>query len=355
MVYSPGAKQITSPTGSERIFVDNGAAQTVYLTAAQIAALAASETPFVVTTISTVGNGVLTAAGLTSDILIRQGPVAAFSDTTDTAAAIIAAFPSSSAVGTANDVIIKNATSFPMTILAGVGVTLPATFIIPPWSAGEYAVQISSATAVTLVHISTNPLATGQNLSNPATTALNTVGAGIPLAAAIAGGYVLRGGIQLAAFTDTTDTAAAIIAAMQQLVGKTGASATFRYINNTTGAGGFPATITGGTGVTVSGASVVPAQSWVEFLVTSTGAAAVNMVGVAQGFLPHSGTVTASAATPVVVTDANVTPGSSIILTYASGAVGATGAFVSAKTAGTSFTIKSVTSDTAVYNYTILG
>ena len=191
----------------------------------------------------------------------------------------------------------------------------------------------------------------GQGTTTVATP-LNTVGAGVITAAGIAGKLTTRGGTQTAVFTDTTDTAANILAAAYPIgTPAIGYTFTYTYVNNTV----FPATITGGTGVTVSGATVVPANSWARFQVTYTAANTMTMVGVEQGFFPTSGTVTANGATPVVVAQTAVTAGSNIILTYASGTVGATGAFVSAKTAGTSFSIKSVSGDTAVYNYVILG
>jgi hypothetical protein len=351
----PGAINVTVLTGTEVVPIAVLGPRAAQTTTGAIAQLAVTDTPFVSTNITTVGNGTLTAAALVGDIIVRTGPTGAFTDTTDTAANIIAAFPSGAPLNVANEVLIKNATAFPMTIAAGTGVTLPATVIIPPFMSTIYAVQITSATAVTFIHMGTNAISAPGALAVPALTALTTVGAGTILAAAFAGGLLARSGTQAAGFTDTTDTAVNIIAACSALVGKVGAGQMFRYVNNTTGAGGFPATITGGTGVTVSGITVVPANSWADFLITEATATTLTMVGVAQGYLPNSGTVTANAATPVVVANAAVTPGSNIILTYKSGSVGATGAFVEASVPGTSFSIKSVTSDTAVYNYTILG
>lgn len=110
-------------------------------------------------------------------------------------------------------------------------------------------------------------------------TALNTVGAGTITAAGIYGKITARGGTQSgAAFTDTTDTAANIIAALP-----TGAvvGTAFKYTyENTTNAA---ATLTGGTGVTVSGVTVVPAGQWAEFLVTYSAANTITMVGYEMG------------------------------------------------------------------------
>jgi len=196
-------------------------------------------------------------------------------------------------------------------------------------------------------------LAAGVSSANIATT-VSTVGAATLSAAAIYGRTILRTGAQTAAWTDTTDIATAIIAKFPAGAA-VGSSFTLRYVNNSAGANGFPATIAAGTGVTVTGATVVPPQSYIEYLVTWATATTVTMVAMGQGYFPSLGTVTANAATPVPVTNAAMTPGSQVVLTYKSGTQGATGAFVSSATAGTGFSIKSVASDTAVYNYAILG
>ncbi len=83
--------------------------------------------------------------------------------------------------------------------------------------------------------------------------ALATVGAGTLTAALINGKIVARSGSQSAtAFTDTTGTADAIIALLPNGASTTvGTAYGFTY-QNTTNA---PATLTGGSGVTVSGAT----------------------------------------------------------------------------------------------------
>ena len=73
--------------------------QDFLLTTGQIAALAGQETTFLSTAITTVGNGTLTAASLLGDQIVRTGPTGAYSDATDTATAIVAAFPGGSAAG----------------------------------------------------------------------------------------------------------------------------------------------------------------------------------------------------------------------------------------------------------------
>ena len=191
--------------------------------------------------------------------------------------------------------------------------------------------------------------------NNPVATALTTVGAGTITAAGVAGGVTLRSG-STAAFTDTTDTAANIIASRWPNSAALNSSFNYTYVNNTVA----PATLTGGTGVTVSGATVVPPNSWVRYLVTYTAANTLTMVGIEQGYFPHSGTFVAltggGTGNAVTVADANVTATSNIIVTLKAvgGSVGAI-PHVQTITPGTGFTMVNTASDTSTYAYTILG
>lgn len=171
-------------------------------------------------------------------------------------------------------------------------------------------------------------------------TALNTVGAAVLTAAALNGGIITRGGTQIAAFTDTTDTAAAL----QAIYGDTTGGSIDVTINNNTA---FAETIAGGTGVTVSGLSVIPANSVGNFRLSWSAAGAVSMVGTsvaANGGLPVSkvstplnqttGSLPAGAITGaqnVYITSSNATPGAQLVRTAAqmladtpNGAVGMT-------------------------------
>lgn len=113
---------------------------------------------------------------------------------------------------------------------------------------------------------------------NETITALNTVGAGTITAAGIVGGVTARGGAQAgAAFTDTTDTAANLVIASPTMT--IGQSWEWLYQNNTNAT----ATITGGTGVTVSGITQVPENSWARFLVTYTAASTFTVASIAEG------------------------------------------------------------------------
>ena len=117
-----------------------------------------------------------------------------------------------------------------------------------------------------------------------------------------------------------------------------------------------PATITNGSGVTVSNISVIPPNSYADFLVTYSAAGAVTMVGKRQGFLPNSGNLTLTGTTVVTVTNTNITSFSQISFTVAAvqGTVGATPS-VKTKTVATGFTVAGTALDTSIYNYKIEG
>jgi len=226
------------------------------------------------TAITTVGAGVLTAAGLVGGVITRSGPVAAYSDTTATAALIAAAMPGAP-IGQAWYLVIKNTVAFPQTIVGGVGVTVSGNSIIPHNSAGVFLVTLTGAATVTMVGLYCVTLA---QFVPEVSTALNTVGAGVISGAGIAGQFTPRGGAQAGAgFTDTTDTGANIAAAQPNL--NIGQAWEWTYQNNTNA----PATLTGGVGVTVSAITIVPQNCYARFLVTYTALNTFTIVGMEAG------------------------------------------------------------------------
>lgn len=324
------------------------------LTAQLLNEILGGDSALINTPITTVGNGVLTAAGLVGGQIGRSGPVAAFTDTTDTAANIVAAL-GGFVLGQVLTVNIKNATKFVDTLAAGANVTIPAGITIPPMSVGVYFGTVggtAAAPTVAFTHMFTTMIYDAPRIADEQSIALNTVGAGTILAASIAGGVTARGGVQIAAFADTTDTADNIIAGVSSLTAFIGSAVEWTYVNNTI----FPATLGGGAGVTVSGATVVPANSWAKYLVTYTAADTVTAVCIEQGYFPKVGvTAAANGATPVAVVDARVTANSIITLTLNTVGGTAHGAFVSSVTPGTGFSINSLAGDTSTYTYEIRG
>ena len=341
---------MAAPVVNIDYFVNGG-----LLSAAVLAGLAGGSGGNIVETgIATVGDGVLTAASLVGGQIARTGPTAAFTDTTGTAAAIIATLGANFVSGQTFAIRIKNNTGFAETLAAGTSVTLPATVIVPPFSVGNYYGTVGGtvdAPTVTLTHASTVPLRVAPSVAAPLATALGGTGAATITAAGINGGITTRTA-QTAARTDTTDTAVAIIAGNPAL-GTIGASVEYRYVNN----GTFPITIAGGVGVTPSIVTVIPANSWARFLITRDGTATVTMVGIEQGYFPKSGTFIANGATPVTVADARVTAGSNITSTLKTvgGTVSVTGLNVVTITPGTGFNIVAAALDISTYNYEIRG
>ncbi len=225
------------------------------------------------TALNTVGNGTVTAAMITSQNVIRGGAQSgtAFTDTTDTAALIVAAI----AQAVAGDGFVftyVNNTNAIATLVGGSGVNSGGTIaVIPPGSQIEFLVVLTSLSAVTFTVLGDGSATAFQPNK---TVALTTAGAGTITGAGIASGVTLRSG-STSAFTDTTDTAANIIAARAQVF--IGSSWEYTYKNNTVAA---VATLTGGSGVTVSGFTVIPSNAGVKYLVTYTAASTITMVGI---------------------------------------------------------------------------
>lgn len=117
--------------------------------------------------------------------------------------------------------------------------------------------------------------ASGVTVGSP--TAISTVGAGTLTAAALTAGFISRTGTQVAAFTDTTDTAANIVAALPDAVAGTTWEVTVE--NNTA----YAETLAGGTGVTITGQTVIPPNSWARYICTYVSDTAITMEAVALG------------------------------------------------------------------------
>ncbi len=109
-----------------------------------------------ITSITTVGAGVLTAAAFNSSIISRGGAQGggAFTDLTDTAVAIIAACGNLvGKIGTSFRVWVSNTTNAVMTVGAGAGVTVSGTSIIPSGGMAQFLVTYTAAATLTMVGI----------------------------------------------------------------------------------------------------------------------------------------------------------------------------------------------------------
>lgn len=237
---------------------------------------------------STVGAATLTAAQLASGLIVRSGSTAAYIDTTDTGTALDAQLGVAAITGAAWELYIQNTTAFSETITAGTGITLSGETVIPANSTGIFLLTRTGAGTYTMVGLAAIGLGGSSTGSPVINTNITTVGAGTLTAAALVGGVITRSG-STAAFTDTTDTAANIIAALPNA--QIGESWNLSLVNTTA----FAETVSAGAGVTVSGiATPLPGNATADFLCTYTAAGAVTMYctrmvyNAAGGFDPNN-------------------------------------------------------------------
>lgn len=162
MSLTPRGVPISALDGTETVEVNNGGPLPTTATTQQIADLASltsdNET---ISSLTTVGAGTITAAMVVGGILSRGGAQAgaAFTDTTATAAAIIAALPDGAPVGTTFGFTYENNTNGEATLAAGVGVTLSGNVIIPPNTFGIYLLNKTGAAAVSFTFMYGAPVA----------------------------------------------------------------------------------------------------------------------------------------------------------------------------------------------------
>ena len=225
-----------------------------------------------VTALTTVGAGTITAAAMLSGGVNRTGPTSAFTDTTDTAAAIQGDW-TGGAVSNSFDLTYINKTAFNATLAGGSGVTLVGSVIVPANSTAVYRVIWTGTDTLSMTQLSVTSNAV---LPNAIVTTLNATTGSLP-AGAITGGqevYLVS--------SNATPGAQLVRTAAQMLAdtpnGAVGMSWKVRIIN--TGAGNFTLTQDAGNTVTITGDVVIPQDSWVDYVVTLTGAATATMQSV---------------------------------------------------------------------------
>ncbi len=248
-----------SLTGSELVAIDTGGAEVASTTAASLVSLAGrTSTSETITAINTVGAGTLTAAAIVGGNITRGGAqaAAAFTDTTATAALILAALPSGAPVGTRFEVMIKNTTDAAETISAGVGVTLSGTAVIPKLTWATYLVAVTSATAVTMTFLRAGQIsALLPQMVNSQTVAaaLNSIQVGTLCGAQIA---ALRITGTLAPYSLYTPTATEMVAALP--TPSVGMNFQFEWFQASTTSG--VGTLVAQSGVTITGLATITGQ-----------------------------------------------------------------------------------------------
>lgn len=229
------------------------------------------------TSISTIGNGTLTAIALTGGIIVRSGPSSAFTDTTDTAANIIAAIPNAF-VGEYVGLFIENTTNFYETLQGGLGVTISGITSVPPNSQMYGYVIVTSGTTVTVSSVTVNSpnnlpvsqFSTGTTVGTFAITQLT--------------------GANFTVYTNTVANPGSINSrtALQMVSdipnSYLGQSWMLRIINGQ-GTGVLTAPATGVAGVTVTGTNTIATNTWRDYQcsITNLATPAITMQNVGTG------------------------------------------------------------------------
>lgn len=121
-------------------------------------------------TLATAGNGTILAAVMITKNLQRTGPTIPFTDTTDTAANIIAALPNGGSLNDAFKFFYQNNTNFPVIIVGGSNVTVSGISTIPGNMAGTFLITENGLTTITMVGLALMPLVPSPLLAIATTT-----------------------------------------------------------------------------------------------------------------------------------------------------------------------------------------
>lgn len=226
-----------------------------------------------ITALSTVGAGTITAAGIVGGVTARGGAQggSAFTDTTDTAAAIISALGSSVPVNSSFYWTYENTTNAQATLSAGSGVTLTGNAIVPKLTVAMYVVTKTSSSAVTIVYF-----AGGQYAPLPyAKYGVDTVQNATATAGGLTGAQIVS--VRLTGATPATVSvgpAADIVAATPN------AAAGLNYLLTVVNPAATTAQLTGLTGVTIgSGGKILPTGAQ-QFNVSLDSLTSITMTGI---------------------------------------------------------------------------
>lgn len=271
--YAPGCifQDLDAAAGAN-LFVNQGTKASASFRSLAFGGLNRNETN---TAITTIGAGTLTGAALVGGVITRSGSTADYTDTTDTAALIIAALPAGTAVGTSWEVLIKNTVPFTETLAAGAGVTLSGQTVVPPNSTLRVLLTYATATTVTMQ---------GLNVSNTVSlmpAKFTTTAAASPLTAA-AGDLT---GANHVVFQVTTNGAFALTTrtATQMFGDIPNCAIGFAYLLTIVSQGDNTVTVTAGSGVTITGTATVATKTTRTFVATFTSATALTLQSVSKG------------------------------------------------------------------------
>ena len=220
-------------------------------------------------TLTTNGAGTILAATIVGGDLLRTVPTTAFTDTSDTAANIIAALHGAT-IGQSWEWTYQNQTSTTATLAGGSGATLAAT--VPPASWARFIVTYTAANTVTFTLINTGPLAVMPGAQYTSISSGNGTLTGAQVAGANYVALVTSGATAL-----TTPTAANILAAIPN--GVVGVSYVLRIVNTN----GGTLTITADASVTATGTLTLSTNTFRDWVVTIATATTATMKQIGTG------------------------------------------------------------------------
>jgi len=249
--------------------------------------------PFQYTVTAAASGAILPAAvtGSQENVLLSSGATAL---TTPTAAnmyaTLLAALAAQGSGPFANvpstfsyRVRVINTNAGTLTLTAGTGVTITGLATIATNTWREYVVTPGGNNTCTFQSIGTGAVFSAL-AALPAFQYTVTAAASGTIAAAAVSGYMENVLLSSGATALTTETAAHIYAVVLAALGAVPTSFSFllRVINSNAGT----LTLTGGTGVTITGTAAIATNTWAEYIVTLTSGTVVGFQAIGTGVAP---------------------------------------------------------------------
>lgn len=203
----------------------------------------------------------------------RSGATSAVTATTDTAANIIAALGPNLKVGQTFVFYYtnNNTGAGAVTIAGGTGVTVSGISVAPILNTVTYIGTVVSSTAITLQGVS---VIGGQDLPGFQYTSISS-----------GNGTLSAGNIEGAGFTvlATSGATALTTRTAAQMIAQAGLAVGQSYVLRVYNTNGGTLTLTGGTGVTITGTATIATNVTRDYGVSVTGAAAITLQNIGSG------------------------------------------------------------------------
>jgi hypothetical protein len=209
----------------------------------------------------------------------RTGPTAAFTDTTDTAANIVAGIPANASVGQSWTWEYINQTAYPCTLAAGTGVTLSGTCVVPPFMKGSFLVQVTAVGATPTVTITQKAV---NNICDLPPAQYNTLNA---TTGTLAAGLASGAAVTVIKSSNAVPGAQAMRTVAQVIAdipgGYVGMKWLLRIVN--TGAGTLTLATDGSAQWTMTGTMTVAQNTFRDFVCQITGATTGTVTEIGTG------------------------------------------------------------------------